>query len=486
MSRPETKDLVFVRNLIEIGELDKAWARVEPWLETDPEQPECLWLAALILERSKKLVLAYHLSHRLVELRPHKFPAWIALGRVCDELWRVEESEHAYRRALKEAKDVKEQALALVNLGALYISIGQFTAALTLLEQVEALDPESKLYRSNLGFCQLALRNWEQGWKNYAHSLGTDTRKKLQYEQEPQWDGTPGKTVAVYGEQGLGDELAFASMIPDAIPNVGRLVVDCDPRLANLFTRSFPDAHVYGGRGKKQMALRTKADVPQYSLPLGGLGQFYRNSDASFPGTPYLVPDPDRVLMWKALFATKKKPCIGLAWSGGVKRTGERFRRWELKELLPWFEAVDAHWVCLQHKDAGQEIAQFRAMYPEVDLVQYPNATLTPDYDDTAAMVAALDHVVCVQTAIAHLCGGLGQVCWVFVAKSSQWRYGEEGESVPWYGSVRVFRQKTLGLWDEAIADGAAELRGLFGRRIALSADDNLQHKVRTPQLVTA
>lgn len=472
--KPPASELASIRQLIEIGELDKAWARVDPLLERDAEQPECMWLASLILERSKKLTVAYHISRRLVELRPNKFPAWIALGRVCDQLWRIDESEHAYRRAFKEAKDNKERALSLVNLAALYISIGQFAAAHPLLLEAGTLDPESKLYRANLGFCQLAMRDWEAGWRNYAYSLGTETRKKLQYGDEPLWDGTPGNTVAVYGEQGIGDEMAFASMIPDAIPNVGRLVVDCDPRLANLFTRSFPQAHVYGGRGKKSMALRVAEDRPEYSLPFGGLGQFYRNSDEAFPGTPYLVPDPDRVLMWRSLFKHKAKPVIGIAWSGGVKHTGERFRRWELRDMLPFFEAVDAHWVCLQHKDAAEEIAQFRALYPEVDLVQYPHATLTPDYDDTAALVAALDHVVCIQTAIAHLSGGLGKPCWVFVAKSSQWRYGESGDSIPWYASLKVYRQRTLGSWEQEILQGAEDLKALHGRHVALSEADDL------------
>jgi len=294
--------------------------------------------------------------------------------------------------------------------------------------------PDFKGARSNLGFAQLGQRNWAEGWKNYRYCVGTTARPKVQYKGEGEWDGAPGKRVALYGEQGLGDEISFASVLPDAIRDCSKVIVDCDKRLANLFRRSFPGAVVYGTRQAKARdgALWAAEDREfDASLPIGQLGEFYRTTDESFPGTPYLKADPERTLMWKALWQTKGKPVIGIAWNGGIAKTGKRFRRWTLDQLLPVLSSVDAHWVVLEYKSAAAEVDAFREKHPEIDIREYPHATMTNDYDDTAALVDSLDMVFCIQTAVAHLGGALGKTTWVAVPPISQWRYGPVGESVP-------------------------------------------------------
>lgn len=453
------------------GELDEAWNLLEPYLNENPDDALALGIGSHVMKKAKKLPIAYHMARRSVELAPEKFAAWHNLARITDEMWLVEESERAHRKSIKCALNAKHKALALCSLAALYINCGEFAKALPLCQQALMADPELFIARANLGFCQLATRNWIEGWENYAYSLGTDVRKRVQYRNENQWDGTPGLRVAIYGEQGLGDEIAFSSMIPDAIADCEKVVIDCDKRLAGLFQRSFPKAKVYGTRTEKFLTWPEEDKDIMASYPIGGLGAFYRKSDESFPGNPYLVPDPDRVEMWNALWRVKakpyRKPVIGIAWSGGMRHTGAKYRIWQLEELMPIFNSVDAHWVCLEYKDASNEIAKFRASHPEVDLVQYPFGTLTNDYDDTAALVASLDKVICMQTAVAHLAGALGKECMVFVAKTSQWRYGESGDSIPWYKSVRVYRQKKLGEWDTTIDQAAYHLREVHGNRIA-------------------
>lgn len=471
MSGNRQIDLALADELTKRGELDDAWAKVEPHLTENPDDALALGVASVILKKAKKLPVAYHMARRAAELAPEKFAAWHNLARIADELWLVSESERCHRKAIKCALNAKQKARALASLGALFINCGEFAKALPLCQQAVMADPELVIARANVGFCQLAAKNWAEGWENYAYSLGTDVRKRVQYKSEPQWDGTPDLRIAVYGEQGLGDEISFASMFPDAIAQCEKVVIDCDKRLVELFKRSFPKARVYGTRTEKHLAWETEDKDIHASAAMGSLGAFYRQSAESFPGTPYLVADPDRVEMWRALWAVKckpyRKPVIGIAWSGGMRHTGSKYRRWSLEELLPLFRAIDAHWVCLEYKDASAEIAAFKARHPEVDLVQYPFGTLTKDYDDTAALVASLDKVIAMQTAVVHLAGALGKDCLVFVAKTSQWRYGETGDSVPWYRSVKVFRQKKLGDWAPTIEEAAAQLGGVDEHRAA-------------------
>lgn len=433
------------QRLAEAGELDEAWKIVESALKDDPDSVLALVLGTFILERSKRTAMAYHLARRVTELQPKQSAAWTNFGRCADELWRFDEAEKAFNKAIMYSEDGAAKALNLINLAALYINYGMFSKAEPLCRQALEKDPESRKAQANLGFCLLARRQWAEGWPLYAQCLGSVQRRKMTYGDEPEWQGEDGKTVVIYGEQGLGDELSFASMIPNA-RECARVIVDCDPRLQGLFARSFPNCVVHGTRG-------LVADWPDKfdaSCAMGSLGAIFRNTPESFTGAPYLRADPDRVTMWQALWHSKGKPVIGVAWSGGMWHTGAKYRKLRLDDFLPLFQSVDAHFVCLQYTDASKEIAEFLAKHPEIDLKQYPFATLTRDYDDTAGLVASLDCVVAMQTAVVHLAGGLGVPCHVIVPQG-QWRYGESYTDIPWYRSVRVWRKPDMKQIAEAV-----------------------------------
>lgn len=451
--------------LWEAGRLDEAAELVKRVLMHDANYIHAVKLAGHLQEKAGDTPMAYHLFKRATEIDPEDANALGNFGRVAQDLWRTQEAERALLKAVSLAKNPQDKAGALVNLSALKCDMGLWLECEKYARRALELNPDSKLARANLGFSQLATRNWAEGWKNYRATLGHYWRPKVQYKGEPEWDGSPGRTVVAYGEQGLGDEISFASVVPDAIKDCKRLIIDCDPRLANLFRRSFPQAKVYGTRFAKPGDKPWDAEDREFdaSLPIGQLGEYYRTTPESFTGAPYLKPDPDRVLMWKSLFATKGKPVIGIAWSGGTFKSNSKQRQWTLEQLLPVLQSIDAHWVSLQYKPALHEIQAFRAKYPDIDLKEYPHGTLGPDYDDTAALVAALDGVVCMQTAVAHLAGALGVPAIVCVPTLSQWRYGDATESVPWYQSLRVVRQ-TDSHWSRDLRRVGDMLRADYGR----------------------
>ena len=277
---------------------------------------------------------------------------------------------------------------------------------------------------------------------------------------EPLWDGKAKGTILVYGEQGIGDEISFSQMIPQMQEwcdnNGSRLIVDVNNRLEALIQRSFPETEVHGSRGQKYYDFDPK--VVDHSLPIAQLGEFFRTKDSDFTGEPYLKADPDRVQMWKHLFASKGKPVIGIGWQGGIWKTAAKFRQLTLDELLPVMRSVDAHWVSLQYKPSGGHIEAFKKEHPEIDIVEYAHGTLSNDYDDTVAMIAAMDMVVTMQTSTVHVAGGLGIPCWTFVPRTSQWRYGQSGEDFPWAKSVRIIRQNTDGVWDDVMNKTGEEL----------------------------
>jgi len=160
---------------------------------------------------------------------------------------------------------------------------------------------------------------------------------------EPYWDGQPVDTLLLCGEQGIGDEVSFASMIP-SIKGVKNLVIECDHRLEGLFARSFPQAEVYGTRWRPDDRVRFEHVTPDAHCLIGSLGQHTRNDDADFDGHPYLVADPERRLQWRALLDTLPGRKVGIAWRGGKHHTHGAMRSLELEQLLPVLQVPGMNW----------------------------------------------------------------------------------------------------------------------------------------------
>jgi tetratricopeptide (TPR) repeat protein len=452
LSQKDQKNLHKAKLLWDAAKVDEAWELVQDILTRHPYDYIALQMGGHIYEKAGNMPVAYHFFRTATEQNPKDGTAWMNYGRTAEELWRTPEAERAYAKALKYADRDETTRCTLGNLSALCIDNARYQEAIDWANKCLEQWPDDKQTLANVGFAKLGLGQWSDGWKMYRNILGTDMRTRINYHGEPEWDGSPDKTVVLYGEQGIGDEVSFASMVPDALKVCKKVILDCDLRLANLFARSFPQARVYGTRKSRphgEKVAKWHPDDREFdaSLAIGQIGEYFRTDVSMCPGRPYLVSCPDRTLMWKALWKQKQKPVIGIAWNGGIPRTGSHLRRWTLEDLLPVFRAVDAHWVCLEYKPAGADLDAFRAKHPEIDIKEYPHATLTKDYDDTAALVASLDMVFCIQTAVAHLGGALGVPTWVCVPPCSQWRYGTEGETIPWYDSVRVIRQQK-GQWN--------------------------------------
>lgn len=452
--------LIEADRLAESGRLADAWAIVERHLSyVSPDTPRALHVAFKVWWKQKKNSVAYQFAKRLTEVDPGNTYAWCALGLIEDSICRYDAAEKCFRKAELLANSPGDRRSLYLNWGCMLVNAGRWDEALAMARKSYEVSPDSKKSAANLGIALLAHGDWKQGWPLYDAIIGFDqSRRKHQYAHEVVWDGTPGERVVIYGEQGLGDEITFASMIPDAIAVCKEVVIDCDKKLEGLFRRSFPKAKVYGTRWEENIGWDIEGGEIDSSISVGGLGKLFRPTPESCPKTPYLVPDPDRVSMWRGLFAKQGKPVIGLAWSGGVAWTGDRHRRFSLEEALPLFQSVDAVWVSLEYKDASAEIAAFKDKHPEVDIRQYPFGTLTDDYDDTAAMVAALDLVLCPPTAVARLAGAIGTPCVVMKVAHGNWVYQA---GMPFHPLILV---EWMGTWEWTILDAVEVVRAQIAK----------------------
>lgn len=361
------------------------------------------------------------------------------------------------------------------NLATLYINEGTPERALAHLKAALDVEPKHAQALWNLSLCYLETGEYEKGFGLYHNGKRAAVRMERNYVNggtTPEWDGTPGKTVVVYGEQGIGDEIMFASILPDAMKDCKEIVFECHTRLKELFKNSFPYLDCYGTREDHEVRwLIGPNGQPVYNIDakisIGDLGRMYRKKTSDFPGKRYLTPTPESNLRaaqrLNSMF-TDNRPVIGINWIGGVKRTRVEVRSLTLEQMLPILKQ-DAHFVVLQYTDCKDEIFAFEQKHG-IKLHYWPDLVTAEDYDVTAGLVANCDLVISNCSSVIHLAGSMGVPTWVLTPSRPAWRYRLDLDWMPWYGqTVRLFRQaKGTTDWEPVVERVALALDSLIYR----------------------
>lgn len=414
-----------------------------------------MFLLGFVLMHEDSIGLAYNINKRAAELSPGNAAILHNIGKCYHERQKDNEADEYFRKAIKVQPNFPN---SLEGLGMSALNRGDFGQTIDYSNRALAENPDAVDARVNRGMAYLALKRWREGWRDYDANVGRDkNRKELKYGNEPRWDGTKGLDIICYGEQGLGDEISFASCLPDLIRDSKSVTVECDWRTARMIERSFPTIKVHGTRYKddRSWVEGTSFDA---RVAMGALPGFYRLKDQDFPRTPYLKPRPDMALQWRALLNSMgPKPKIGIAWTGGIPKTGQYRRTVTLDTFGPLFKAVDADWISLQYKDP-EGIKEAEEKHG-VKIHDWDWGTRVKDYDQTVALVSELDLVISVCTAVVDAAGAVGKECWCLVPEIPMWRHLAEGNWYPWAASVRLYRQKRKE-WPVHILAG--ELRRKF------------------------
>jgi tetratricopeptide (TPR) repeat protein len=449
------------------GRLDREEDALEAFrhaLDTAPDSKRAeTWLeygqALHVLKRHSEAVRAYEQS---LALDPLAVRAMMAAGHA-ELLQEHDESALAYYERALEVVDVPPPGLQL-HLGSAYQHCGRWRDAQRLYERVIAAAPNDHLARWYLSQCDLALCNWPRGWDHYGarFAAGASGYRPLPFRP---WRGevAPTDTLLILADQGLGDEIMFASCVPDAMARVGHCIVECEPRLENLFRRSFPSATIIGSDRQLDASWLKDLPEPQWQIFGGDLPNLFRRSDADFPRREaYLQADPQRVRYWRERLANDLGPGlkVGISWRGGSRFTRTRSRSLEADDWGPVLSTPGCHFVNVQYGNYLAELGEINERYGD-KIRDYPDAIA--NYDDTAALVVALDLVTTVCTAVVHLAGALGRPVWVLVPFAPGWRYTVERDRMPWYSGTRLFRQPTIGDWASpvhAVAQALSEATG--------------------------
>jgi len=269
----------------------------------------------------------------------------------------------------------------------------------------------------------------------------------------------------------MGDEILFSSALGDAIKDCKEVILDCHPRMEALFRRSFPQIKTIHGTRKKTTIEWPKDHKIDYRVSIGSLFYIYRQ-DGNFPRETYLRPDKKKVKEYKKwLAAAGPPPYIGVAWQGGNKRTHSHERSFKLSHLKPILEQ-DATFISLQYTEGANEKCKNFEKDTGIKIHHWPEVINAQsggmDYDDTIALIAALDLVIVPNTCAVHVCGAIGQECWTLTPDKCAWRYTGGNEHMAFYGDwIEQYRE--MGNWELTIEYLASNLR------VWLNAERRLQ-----------
>ena len=423
------------------NDLDGAEKIYNKLLSKNMENHWLLYLLGTIQLQKGYTGLAANIFKQALTIDKDHGPSLCNLGYAYKAENRSEDAEKAWLAATKLMPDDPD---LWANLSAVHCDTGITDQSLKYVEKALTLDPKNKTALWNKGLCLLQDRDWS-GWELYEHRA----LKQRSYSRTlPKWQGEKGKVLVIHGEQGLGDEIMFASCLKEAIRDSKKVLVECEPRLRNLFARSFPEAIVIGTHDVtgKEWPSDFKPDC---WIAIGSLPGIYRK-DGVFPGKPYLLASNEKRKFWRGQLSNRPK--IGLSWQGGVNHTRVEDRSISPERLKPLLE-LDADFVSLQYTPGARDDAL------KLGIKHWPAAAEPTDYDETAALVSELDLVITVCCSVVHLCGALGVPCWTLVPSRPSWRYGTEGD-LPWYKSVKLYRHKTN--WDDLIQEVTTDAHKRF------------------------
>jgi hypothetical protein len=299
----------------------------------------------------------------------------------------------------------------------------------------------------NLGLIHLLQGDLAVGWPEYESrwKVGVGDERKL---LQRRWKGEElgGERILLYAEQGLGDTMQFVRYVPLVAERGGEVVLEVQPALHGLLADTDGASRVIR-RGEALPEFTWQC--PLMSLPLA-LGTKLETIPAR---VPYIVADAVRVDTWRERLQ-KNTRRVGLAWAGNPGHPRDRLRSIPLEQLVPLLNVAGTTFYSLQFGSGSEQMKQLRPGGQLVDL-----GDELQDFANVAAIVANLDLVISIDSAVAHLAGGLGKAVWILLNKGCDWRWFLEREDSPWYPTARLFRQSNPGGWQEVVKRIEHELR---------------------------
>jgi len=414
---------------------------------------------------------AIEILKQALMLHPDSAILWNTLGTAMIEVGDLENAEIFFAEAARLAPKFSK---ARYNLSQVKLHLGDPAGALqdcnAALKRVGSAD-DREMMRLARSHYQLALGHVKQGWEDYEARLSPQFNDVTLFAiDRPRWkpgDDLAGKTLLVVGEQGLGDEVLFANVLPDIVEKLGpngRLQVVVERRLVSLFQRSFPDAEISSHKTyvHQTRPLRVMPDVDQDTVdlwtPIASLLREFRPTVDHFPARDrYLTADPARVAHWKSVLATAPPgPKVGLLWKSLISKAARERYFSPFEQWKPVLRTPGVSFVNLQYGDCAEEIAQAERELG-VTIWQPPGIDLKLDLDDVTALSCAMDLTIGFSNATLNLGAAAGASAWL-ISTPAVWTGLGLSDRYAWYPQVRVFQPSEPNAWSPLMEDVATAL----------------------------
>jgi Flp pilus assembly protein TadD len=453
-SEPDAHGIVFFflgNSLHAAGDLAGARAAFERAVALEPTMGEALNNLALVLGKLGFDDEAMKVLDRAVAISPGLSAARSNLGSLMSRYSALDEAEAMLRQAVTLDPTSVD---AHNNYGAVLMRQRRFADAEAEFRQVLAKVPGQPSAELNLGLLKLTEGQLDQGWPYYESRWKMPAlREKRPSLESPAWTGEPldGKTLFIFAEQGFGDNIQFIRYVyqlKQRFPTV-RIVHYALHSLVDLFRASFnPDLCEILPWGQPIPAHDVHCALMSVPWRCGTVVE-----NIPDPGV-YISAPVDRVEDWRQKLAGLRGRRVGLAWATAETFVYRSAKTIAMKKLLPLFEVAGISWVNLQFGKETGEIAENGLSERFFD----PMAAVKT-FSDTAAVIANLDLVLSVDTAVAHLAGAMGKPVWMLDRFDTDWRWLLPREDSPWYPTMRIFRQREFGDW-QPVVDRARQTLG--------------------------
>jgi tetratricopeptide (TPR) repeat protein len=426
--------------LKDLGHLEETISCYQQGIAHNPDLPELHNNLAIILLKQGLLDQSAASSRTALRLRSHFPEGHDNLGRVLAEQGKLSEAIVSFREAVALRPDYAD---AHNNLGTVLKETGALDEAVGCFRTAIRHNAKLALAHHNLAMALLLHGDLAEGWREYEWRWRVPQPTDLPRNFiQPQWQGEAGagRTLLIHAEQGFGDTIQFCRYARLAHTRGLRVVLEVQQPLVRLL-QSLAGVDQVIARGDKLPDF--DVHCPMLSLPLA-----FGTTLESIPGdTPYLSASAAQVAGWHTRLSTPL-PRIGLAWAGGAATKSDRQRSLSAEQLAPLLNLPGIQWVSLQ-KDRKDVLA---------DAGMLDFMPKMHDFADTAALVANLDLVISVDTAIAHLAAALGKPVWLLNRFDPDWRWLTGRQDSPWYATLRQYRQPQPGEWEAPIAAIAEDL----------------------------
>ena len=457
--------------LYDQGDVEAAIDAYRQALSIKPDYPEAYYNLGIALRDQGDLQAAIAAYRQALAIKPNYPEAHCNLGLALHDQDDLQAATDAYRQALSIKPDYAE---AWYNFSNVFHAQGDLKAAIEASRQALSIKPDFSAAHFNRSLLLLLSGDYENGWKEYEWRLQTKDANRLSvYPRIEPWTGSnlsPGERLILVSEQGLGDTLQFMRYVLH-LSNTGRLASLCAPtKLHALIRASGITTMIHSPEETSQ--LTTGKWLPLLSLP----GYLQVHPDQPIIDTPYIQVPAQQVEQWHQKLVHEQRPVIGINWQGnpGVEKTSLKGRSLPLEAFATIMETTTVTFLSLQKGFGSEQLADCPFRHRFVRCQEEINRTW--DFVETAAIIANCDLVITSDTVVAHLAAGMGQPTWLLLTTVPEWRWGMEGDTSFWYPSMRLFRQRERGNWQEAM-DRVATALAAFANRPAVDKPKKTSHQ---------